>query len=152
MCKRGVWTIPVAAFFLQFFLWSTALIHPLFITMAKQPGLFFEHADAYADLAVAELACWRSRLKQRATLTIAAAIFALLGLGLAGVAGLLVAALPLQAMPIPWLLWALPLAFILVAALLGWRVKHLEDGNTFAILREQMTQDLATLKILDEEA
>ena len=128
------------------------MIHPLFITMAKQPGLFLEHADGYADLAMAELACWRSRLKQRATLTIVAAVFAMLGLGLAGVAGLLAAALPLQAMPMPWALWALPLTPLLVAGYLGLRVRQLDDVSTFTTLREQMAQDLATLKLLDEEA
>ena len=128
------------------------MIHPLFITMAKEPGLFLEHADAYADLAVAELACWRSRLQQRATLTVAAVLLALLGLGLAGVAGLLAAALPLQAMPMPWVLWVLPMAPLLLAGILGWRVRQLDDGATFTTLREQVAQDLATLKILDEEA
>lgn len=127
------------------------MIHPLFITMAKEPGLFLEHADAYADLAMAELACWRSRLKQRATLTFAAVLFALLGLGLAGVAGLLAAALPLQAMPMPWVLWAMPSATLLLAAYFGVRVRQLDDVSTFTTLREQVAQDLATLKILDEE-
>ncbi len=127
------------------------MIHPLFITMAKKPGLFLEHADAYTDLAVAELACWRSRLQQRAALTVAAAVLAFLGLGLAGVAGLLAAALPLQAMPMPWVLWALPMAPLLLAAILGWRMRQLDEGATFTTLREQLAQDLATLKILDEE-
>lgn len=128
------------------------MIHPLFISMAKEPGLFLEHADAYVDLAMAELACWRSRLKQRATLTVTAALFALLGLGLAGVAGLLAAALPLQDMPMPWVLWALPMTPLLLAAYLGLRVRQLDDISTFTKLREQVAQDLATLKILDEEA
>ncbi len=128
------------------------MIHPIFITMAKQPGLFFEHADAYADLAMAEVAGWRGRLQQRATLTVAAALLALLGLGLAGVAGLLAAALPVHTMPMPWLLWALPLIPLLLAALLGWRVQRLESGSTFNLVREQMAQDLATLKILEDEA
>lgn len=119
--------------------------------MAKKPGLFLEHADAYADLAVAELAFWRSRLQQRAMLAMAAALFALLGLGLAGVAGLLAAAMPWQAMPMPWVLWALPLALLLLAGFLGWRVQQLGNGAAFTTLREQIAQDLATLKILDEE-
>jgi len=128
------------------------VIHPLFITMAKKPGLFLEHADAYTDLAVAELACWRSRLQQRAALTAAAVLFALLGLGLAGVAGLLAAAIPTSNMPAPWLLWAMPLILLVLAAMLAWRVRQLGDGSAFATLREQISQDLATLKILDEEA
>lgn len=128
------------------------MIHPLFITMAKKPGLFLEHADAYADLAVAELACWRNRLQQRALFAAAAALFALLGLGLAGVAGLIAAAIPWQSMPVPWVLWALPLALLLLAAFLGWRVRQMGDDAAFASLREQVAQDLATLKILDDEA
>lgn len=128
------------------------VIHPLFITMARQPGLFLEHADAYADLAAAELAAWRERLQQRAVLTVAALLSALLGLMLAGVAGLLAAALPLNSMPLPWLLWVLPLACLVLAAGLTLRVRRLEAGNTFTSLREQMAQDLATLKILDAEA
>lgn len=128
------------------------MIHPLFITMAKKPGLFLEHADAYTDLAVAELACWRSRLQQRAALTLAAVLFALLGLGLAGVAGLLAAAIPVSNMPMPWLLWAMPLILLVLAAILAWRVRQLGDDSAFATLREQISQDLATLKILDEEA
>ena len=130
----------------------TTVIHPLFITMAKEPGLFLEHADAYADLAVAELACWRSRLQQRALLAAASAFFTLLGLGLAGVAGLLAAALPLQAMPMPWVLLALPLVMLLLAVFLGWRVRQLGDDAAFTTLREQIAQDMATLKILDDEA
>jgi uncharacterized membrane protein YqjE len=128
------------------------VIHPLFITMAKEPGLFLEHADAYADLAVAELAGWRNRLQQRAMLAAAAALLALLGLGLAGVAGLIAAAIPWQSMPMPWVLWALPLALLLLAAFLGWRVQQLGDDGAFKSLREQVAQDLATLKILDDEA
>lgn len=128
------------------------MIHPLFITMAKEPGLFLEHADAYADLAVAELTCWRTRTVRRAMLAAAAALCALLGLGLAGVAGLLAAALPWQVMPMPWVLWALPLFLLVLAAVLAWRVQQLEVDSTFTTLREQVAQDLATLKILDEEA
>lgn len=128
------------------------MIHPLFISIAKQPALFLEHADAYTDLAVAELACWRSRLRQRATLTVAAVLLAVLGLGLAGVAGLLAAALPQQTMPMPWLLWVLPLAPLLLAVLLAWRIGQLEDSATFSTLREQVAQDLATIKILDDES
>ena len=128
------------------------MIHPLFISIAKQPALVLEHADAYTDLAVAELACWRSRLQQRATLTVAAVLLTLLGLGLAGVAGLLAAALPWQTMPMPWLLWSLPLAPLLLAGLLVWRIGQLDDGAAFATLREQVAQDLAKIKILDQES
>ncbi len=128
------------------------MIHPLFIMMAKEPGLFLEHADAYADLAVAELTSWRSQLQQRTMFAAAAALFALLGLGLAGVAGLLAAALPWQTMPMRWVLWALPLALLLLAAFLAWRAHQLGNDTALSTLRGQIAQDLATLKLLDEEA
>lgn len=128
------------------------MIHPLFIAMAKRPGLFLEHADGYTDLAMDELACWRGRLRQRATLTLAAVLLTLLGLMLAGVAGLLAAALPWQTMPMPWLLWALPSVPLALAVLLAWRIRQQDLGPAFSSLREQMAQDLATLKRLDEEA
>ena len=54
-------------------------------------------------------------------------------------------------MPMPWVLWALPMAPLLLAAILGWRMRQLDEGATFTTLREQLAQDLATLKILDEE-
>jgi hypothetical protein len=103
------------------------------------------------DLAVTELACWRGRLQQRATLAVVAALLALLGLGLAGVAGLLAAALPLESMPMPSLLWVLPAVPLVVATLLAWRIRQQDLGSVFSTLREQMAQDHATLKLLDKE-
>jgi cytochrome c-type biogenesis protein CcmH/NrfF len=79
-------------------------------------------------------------------------VFALLGLGLAGVAVLLVAVVPISTMPMPWVLWALPLSFFALAALLAWRVQQQDDDSAFDTLRAQIAQDLATLKILDAEA
>jgi cytochrome c-type biogenesis protein CcmH/NrfF len=79
-------------------------------------------------------------------------LLTLLGLMLAGVAGLLAAALPWQTMPMPWLLWALPPVPLALAVLLAWRIRQQDLGSAFSSLREQMAQDLATLKLLDEEA
>ena len=127
------------------------MIHPAFITIAKHPGLFFEHAEAYADLASAEACEWGQRWQQRATLSAAAAVALALGLGLAGMAGLIAAAIPLNSMPLPWLLCAIPAAPLLLAGAMVWRLRSLEKPNVFGSLRQQMAQDLATLKILDPQ-
>ena len=74
-----------------------------------------------------------------------------LGLGLAGAAGLLAAALPLADMPQPWLLVAIPLVPLLASAALAWRLRQHPSRAAFAALRLQVAQDIATLKILDEE-
>lgn len=127
------------------------MIHPIFIAMAKNPGLFMEHASGYADLASAEIDTLTGGLKRRTLLAVASALLALVGLGLAGAAGLLVAALPLASMPQPWLLWAIPLFPLLLSAALAWRLKRLTERAAFEALRQQVAQDIATLKILDEE-
>ncbi len=114
--------------------------------------MLLEDADAYAGLAGAELTSWGRQLQQRTMFAAAAALFALLGLGLAGVAGLLAAALPWQTMPMRWVLWALPLALLLLAAFLAWRAHQLGNDTALSTLRGQIAQDLATLKLLDEEA
>ena len=127
------------------------MIHPAFIAFAKRPSLLLEHADAYADLASAELDELVERWKLRAMVGAAAAVRLVLGLFLGGSAGLLVAAIPTQDMPRPWLLWAIPLLVLVIGAGLAWVAHSLEKATPFATLRQQMAQDLATLKILDEE-
>ena len=127
------------------------MIHPVFITMAKNPGLFLEHASAYSDLASAEVDVLTGDLKHRSVLTVASVLLGLLGLGLAGAAGLLAAALPLADMPQPWLLVAIPLVPLLASAALAWRLRQHPSRAAFEALRLQVAQDIATLKILDEE-
>lgn len=121
------------------------------MALARQPGLVLEHADAYVDLASAELDEWSARWKRRASLTTAAAVLAVLALGLAGVAGLAAAVVPLADMPLPWMLVVIPSVPLLLAALLAWRVHRLERSPPFVELRQQVAQDLATLRILEDE-
>ena len=65
------------------------MIHPLFTRLVTQPGLFAEHAGAYAELAAAEAQQLGLHWKRQLLLTAAAGILGLLGVGLAGVALLL---------------------------------------------------------------
>ncbi|AOW12689.1 hypothetical protein LPB72_16870 [Hydrogenophaga crassostreae] len=127
------------------------MIHPAFIAFAKRPGLLLEHADAYTDLASAELDEWAARWKRHAVVCVAAAVLLALGLLLAGTAGLLLAALPLHAMPLPWLLWVIPGVPLLIGAGLGCSALAAKKQAPFTALRQQVSQDLATLKVLDDE-
>lgn len=127
------------------------MIHPALIAAARQPDLVLAHADAYWDLASAEWDEWGTLWKRRASLSAAAALLAWLGLALAGAAGLALAAVPLSAMPMPWLLACIPAMPLLAAAVLAWRVHRMAQVPPFAELRQQMAQDLATLRILNRE-
>ena len=127
------------------------MIHPLFLTLVRKPRLFLEHVDAYADLAIAEADGWRGHWQRRAAAFAAGGLLIVLGLGLAGVAGLLFAIVPLAAMPLPWLLGVIPLVPLLAGLALTWGARRMTPHAAFAALREQVSQDLATLRILEEE-
>lgn len=127
------------------------MIHPLFITLAQQPTLFTEHADAYADLALAEWQGVTGQLTSRALIWVATAVLGLVGLMLLGTALLLWAVVPLASMPMPWLLWAVPAVPLLGAGVFAWVAATRREAPAFEALRAQWAQDMATLKILGEE-
>lgn len=127
------------------------MIHPLFISLAQQPGLLSEHADAYVDLAMAEWQGVTGQLKSRALIWVSTAVLGLVGLMLMGTSLLLWAVLPLASMPFPWLLWAVPAVPLLGAALFAWLAATRREPPAFESLRAQWAQDMATLKILGDE-
>jgi len=104
---------------------APAVIHPLFITLAQRPNLFAEHADAYADLALAKWQGVTGQLASRALIWVVTAVLGLVGLMLLGNALLLWAAVPLASMPLPWLLWAVPAVQLTVR----------DDGEDFSPTR-----------------
>lgn len=123
-------------------------LHPLFRTLATQPELLAEHAGAYFDLASAEAAQAAAQLRLRAALLVVAGVCAGLGLGLAGVALLLMAALPLAAMPAPWALLAVPALPLVLAVGLWWLQRRKRLDLSFALLREQVSLDRELLRQL----
>jgi len=127
------------------------VIHPAFIAVTRQPDLVLAHADAYIDLASAELDEWGTNWKSRTGLRAAAALLVYLGLTLAGAAMLALAVVPVTSMPMPWLLWLTPAVPLLCAAALAWRVQRMPAHPPFLALRQQLAQDLATLRILARE-
>ena len=121
------------------------MIHPLFMRLVTKPGLFAEHAGAYAELAAAEAAQLGTRWKRQLTLMLTGGICALLGVGFAGVAVLLAAALPLQTMPASWLLLLVPAPPLAAAAICGFMLLRMQSVQAFALLRSQLTADALML-------
>ncbi|MEO7941384.1 MAG: hypothetical protein ABIR55_22390 [Burkholderiaceae bacterium] len=118
------------------------MIHPLLSTLAVEPGLVFDHLDAYADLALAEASEWGTTFKTRLLLKGAIVVCLFLGVLLAAMAGLLVAAIAWRSMPLPWMLVAVPAIPWLMALVCMWRLTTLKPGTPFALLREQVSTDL----------
>ena len=123
------------------------MIHPLFTRLVTQPGLFAEHAGAYAELAAAEAQQLGSRWKRQLLLTVAAGILGLLGVGLAGVALLLAAAIPIDTMPAGWALWAVPALPWAGAGTCAFMLWRMQSVAAFALLRDQIAADA---RLLDE--
>lgn len=122
------------------------MFHPLIKMLVSRPEMLAEHVGAYAELAAAEASQAVDQARNKVIVGAAAGVLALVGLVLAGVAALLCAALPLTAMPAPWLLVvvpALPLVAAIVAAL--W-LRSRPARPSFALLREQLAQDSALVQ------
>jgi len=122
------------------------MFHPLIKMLVSRPEMLAEHVGAYAELAAAEASQAVDQTRNKVIVGAAAGLLALIGLVLAGVAGLLCAALPMAAMPAPWLLVAVP-ALPLVAAIAAvlW-LRSRPASTSFALLREQMAHDSALLQ------
>ena len=121
------------------------MIHPLFVRLVKQPGLFAEHAGAYAELAAAEALQLSARWKRQLLLSVAGVFFGLMGLGLAAVAAMLAAALPLDTMPAPWALWLVPALPLAAAATCAWLLWRMQSVEAFSSLRSQFAADAQML-------
>jgi hypothetical protein len=122
------------------------MIHPVYKLLAARPELLAQHLGGYAQLARAQAAEALLAARQRLLLLGVSLACAVLGLGLAGVAALLAAALPWSAMPAPWLLAALPGLLVLAALAAGWAFMRQPPAWTWDELQAQAAQDLALLR------
>lgn len=122
------------------------MIHPLVRLLVTRPDMLADHFGAYAELASAEAREAAAMLRARAIFIAAAAVFGILGLLLGGVALLLVAAIPLEGMPAPWVLAALPLALLALAGACLMVLRQKPIAKSFALLRQQVAQDAALLR------
>lgn len=122
------------------------MLHPMFKIVASRPELLAEHLAAYGQLATAQAQAAVAQLQQRALLLGMAALTGLLGVALVGVALLLVAVVPLQEMPAPWLLAVVPLVPLAVAVVCVLQLRGLKATSALAPLREQFAADAALLR------
>ncbi|MBL8286480.1 MAG: phage holin family protein [Rubrivivax sp.] len=128
------------------------MIHPLLRKLVTQPELFVEHADCYGELASVETRLALRSLRRSAALALLALACAICGLGLGGTAVMFAAAVPLEQMPAPSLLLAVPLVVFAAAAACGWLAWRAAEQPLFAHLREQWQADRQFLRELGHAA
>jgi hypothetical protein len=121
------------------------MFHPLIRLLANKPQLVAQHLGGYVQLASAQAedaaVSLRARLLWSAGAVTGLASCALL----AGVALLVVAAVPLAQMPAPWLLLVAPGVPGLAGALCWWQARSRPVAWSLAPLREQLAADAALL-------
>ena len=122
------------------------MIHPLFLLIATRPQLLADHAEAYAELVAAEAAHVSASWKRRLLLYALALCCLAVGAVLAGVALMLWAVAPAASSHAPWVLIAVPLLPMAVAAGCLLAARSPGDSSGFENIRQQMKADLAMLR------
>jgi len=122
------------------------MLHPVFRLAAAQPQLLAEHAAAYAELLAQELSASAVHLKRRLALQLAGMTCLGIALVLAGVAVMLWAALPAQAVRLPWLLIVTPLVPAVLGLLALWSASNMTAPDAFTALRSQLAADAEMLR------
>ena len=109
--------------------------------LATEPGLFTEHASAYAALIALEAGEAGLAWRRKAMAMIGCAALGLLALSTTCVALMLAAALPWQGMPAPWVLLAIPATLWIASFAVGWAAFRRGHTQTFAHVRHQWAID-----------
>ena len=122
------------------------MFHPLIRLLATKPDLLADHLGGYAALVGAQASQAQTALVSRAALLAAVAGSLALGLGLGGVALLLLAVVPMANMPLPWLLAAVPALPLLVAAGCWCVLQQRPQAWSMDALRTQWAADAALLR------
>jgi uncharacterized membrane protein YqjE len=124
-------------------------MHPLLRLLTRRPELLAEHAQAYAELAAAELTVasgtWRRQLLLNILALACLCGAALLG----GVALMLWAVMPVATSTAAWVLWCVPLLPAVIGLVCGAAAQR-SPGSTasFHNLRQQLKTDAALLRTL----
>jgi uncharacterized membrane protein YqjE len=122
------------------------MIHPLFRLLVAEPQLLAEHLEAYSDLVAQELDELRAVLRRRALMIAVALLGGFVALLLAGVALMLWAITPPEALRAPWVFWAVPVVPGLIGLYGALTARALARHRGFALLREQFAADVAMLR------
>lgn len=126
------------------------MIHPLFKLIATRPELLAHHLMGYGQLVSVQAAEAAAQLRIRALLLGGVLVAGSLGLIFAGMALLLVAALPLHQMPMSWMLAAVPLVPLAVAAACAYALQRRPEAWSLKVLKEQLAADAALLQEASE--
>ncbi len=121
-------------------------LQSLFRLITTQPQLLVDHAEAYSELVVEEIADVSSTYKRIALFSVLALLLATLGATFAGVALLIWAAAPSAQIHAPWLLWIVPITPLVLALVCGLAAKTNSRQGAFTDLRSQLKSDLAMLR------
>lgn len=122
------------------------MLHPLLHLVATQPQLLADHAEAYAEMVVAEIGTVSTAWKRRAVLNAVALCCLGVAAVLAGVALMLWAVIPPVDIQAPWALVAAPLLPIGAAAACLLAARWGGDVSGFDKLRQQVKADIVMLR------
>lgn len=128
------------------------MIHPFIRLLVSRPQLLLSHLGGYADLAAAQMQMTLGTLKARAVLMGSMAGLAVLTVFIGGTALLLVGAIPVEQMPMPWLLWLAPLLPLLGTLLCLWLLNRRPLVWSLDVLREQAALDAAMFREVSAES
>lgn len=122
------------------------MFHPLFKLLASRPDLVVDHLAGYSSLISAQASGAARGLVTRTVLGVVMTLCLALALTLGGVALLLLGAVPIERMNLPWLLWAVPLVPLAIAAAAWAALRSRAAEWSLAPLREQIATDAALLR------
>lgn len=125
-----------------------SMIHPIFSVLIRRPELVVDHVAGYAALAREEASSVGAELTRRAIAWGVAAVGLLVGLVLAGVAAMLGAVNG----QFHWILLAVPLAPLLLAAVAVATARKPLPAKAFSELRSQLDADAQALRTLGDRA
>lgn len=117
------------------------MIQLLMKRLVTEPGLFAEHASAYAALIALEAGEAGLAWRRKAMATVGCVALVLLALSTTCLAAMLSAAIPWQGMPAPWVLLAIPGSLWVASIAMGWVASRRGQPQTFAHVREQWAID-----------
>jgi hypothetical protein len=119
------------------------MIHPVIKLIATRPDLLAEHAVGYGALFAAQAGEAAAQLRRNIVYAIVAMVCGGVGVGFAGTALLLVAALPLDGMPAPWALIVIPIVPLGIAAGCLFALKSQPAAWSMDSIKEQLDADRA---------
>lgn len=117
------------------------MIHLVLKRLTTDPGLFAEHASAYAELAALEARDAGLAWRRRTVALLGSALVGVLALAFSGLAAMLCAAIGWYSMPAPWALIGVPAALWAACAGLWWVASNTPRLPPFPHLRQQWAMD-----------